>query len=100
MVAMYSKHGRLPSERARKQCAFLCDLCELVERDKLEATTILDGDGDGEIQSLLCDASDKEGEKYSLSIYSDAILGIRVLPPLYQAHQYPVSDSSGTCCSE
>ena len=44
-MANYSQHGRLPGERAGKQGSFLRDFCELVERDKLETTTILDWNG-------------------------------------------------------
>jgi len=45
IVANYSQHGGLSSERARKLGSLLCDFCELVERDELETTAILYRDG-------------------------------------------------------
>ena len=38
----YGQLGGFPGKRAGKQRPFFRDLCELVERDELEATAILD----------------------------------------------------------
>lgn len=95
-MAIYSQHGGLPGEGAGKQGSFFCDLCKLAERDKLETPAILYWNGG--VFLFMRHVRWRRG-KYSLSVYSGAILGKRVLLLLHQARLSPVSDLSDTCYS-